>query len=235
MSNSLLEIDNLRALSESKNLTLVYGNLKLDDTIGNKIYVPGIKDFNSLLDITNNGVLFYKYIYFDIDEHVISISSYEKYDDSLQGQLELEVDGYNESLSKVNFDKPAYLILGCIMEGVLIYTTIENEDIMEFDVGEVAFDDIYNDILNRLPEEEFESVMRKSEEAIEIKQNELKKIIFADPEFKKSTNIDLRKQYTSMFFTRNPEYREESVLNNSFPIHFIERIWKEFKAEGLHK
>ncbi|MEX3624916.1 hypothetical protein [Viridibacillus arvi] len=232
----MLYKEELERIAKTKGLTLVNGQIDIDSEKDNQIEIPILEDFLDFHQHVENKLLFYTYSYTKEESFLIPVDDYQNYNDAIQGQLNLEILEYNKSLKDINFEEPADLLMYYIKEGFLFFNFTENNKISELCTPEDMVNIIVEEVADQIPEDKFKEILDKAQANRDKQKQELKEVIFADPDFKNSTNLHLRRNYSNQFFHSHPEYREFlRDIGYYMPISFIESIWKEFKDKGLHK
>ncbi|MBJ8031847.1 hypothetical protein [Bacillus cereus group sp. N21] len=228
--------ENLEDLAKTRGFSLVNGNIHINVEKDNQIEIPNLEEFLDFHVYVENKLLFYMYIYDRKENYVIPDEYHQKYEDAIQEQVSAEIYKYNKMLSEINFEKPASVLIYYIKDGFLFFNYTERVEIGEL----CEYDDMVNiiveEIVQEIPEEKLEEIKNNRKNKIDKQLIELKECIFADPEFKIATNDLRRRRYASQFFedrSGDIELIRRAGYHHQFL--FIEDIWREFKAKGLHK
>ncbi|MFB7637691.1 hypothetical protein [Peribacillus butanolivorans] len=236
MESGILYRDDIESLTEKLGLILINGEIDINSETSNQIEITDQKEFIDFHQHVENKILFYSYTYVNQEHFIIPDDFHEGYEETIQEQLIEEFQKYNQSVMKIDFEKPAALFMYYIKEGFLFFNYSDREEIAELPTNKDMAIIIVGEVVEQLPEEKVKEITEKAQADKDKKEQELKEIIFSDPEFKIATNDKLRKAYTGIFFENRPEAREFlRYAGYIHPVFFIEKIWKEFKEKGLNK
>ncbi|MDM5358376.1 hypothetical protein [Peribacillus sp. ACCC06369] len=205
------------------------------EILNNKIEIPNQKDFLNFHKNVENRLLFYSYEY--VYESIFRIPDeyHHKYEEKIiQEQISVKIHEHNKGVKDIDFDKPAGLLMYYIKDGFLFYNCTSNEKIYDLSSCDYMMNYIVKEVLQEIPIEKREEMEKERQAKIEKEKEELKELIFKDPDFKAATNLPRRKSYASRFFQSHPKYKEFLLDAGYYPIHFIEDIWREFE-KGLNK
>ncbi|MGL4850970.1 MAG: hypothetical protein ACRC28_18945 [Clostridium sp.] len=200
-----------------------------NEDIGITLKQQSFKEFIKINNITN---VFYKFSFLDKEEFKINEEILEEQDINKKRlkKLKEQIERYNQELDKYDFSIPVELeiwtyysqqCIGIKYEDLWIDTSLAT-----MNVDEML--DNYNDVLEELQEKAEE---RKEEELLGLRE-----YILEDSEFKISTNISLRQDYTirliqskiikkykHLFVDEQNEFSKHKVLT------YVERLWREYK------
>ncbi|MFC8152281.1 hypothetical protein ACFUP3_21840 [Bacillus paralicheniformis] len=201
----------------------------------NKIEIANQNDFLDFHEHVENLLLFYYYDYEDKMNFMLPVEIPEEYNlkqypKTIIERISTKIKEYNTMINETDFNTPSGLTMHYIKDGFLFYNYVfEEPNIFS------TYDEIINEVLQDFPSKELDEMKKIKQEKIKNNVQELKEIIFADPNFKVATNPIERKIYAKSFFDNNPTYVD--LLNEAdwIPVLFIHHIWKEFKSKGLHK
>lgn len=234
MENKVLVPEELKDQTKIMGFSLVNAKVEIDMEI-NKIEIPDLKEFLDFNVHVENKLLFYEYDYSSRESYTIPDEYHDKYDELVQNEITRKINDYNATVEKIDFDKPSALSMYYIKDGFLFFNQTIREEIYTLSYSDDMVKSIVAEVSENLSDEKHEQIQHKRQEKIDEQIQQLKEIIFADPNFKTATNSSLRMTYYRKFFNDNPEYKE--LIRHSQYLHmksFIEIIWKEFKEKGLH-
>ncbi|MCB4848558.1 hypothetical protein LHW04_26220 [Bacillus tropicus] len=234
MENKLLVPEELKNQTKIMGFSLVNAKVEIDMEF-NKIEIPNLKDFLDFNVHVENKLLFYEYDYSSKEAYTIPDEYHHNYDELVQNEITRKINDYNATVEKIDFDKPSALSMYYIKDGFLFFNQTIREEIYSLSYSEDMVKFIVAEVSENLSDEKYEQIQHKRQEKIDEQIQQLKEIIFADPNFKTATNSVLRMTYYRKFFNDHPEYAE--LIRHSQYLHiksFIEIIWKEFKEKGLH-
>ncbi|AJH80285.1 hypothetical protein FOC88_27705 (plasmid) [Bacillus thuringiensis] len=243
MAEQILSREDLKTHAQNMGVTLIKGNVDLD-TVMNKIEIPDLKEFLEFHVHIENKLLFFEHEYESKEEYIINEEDlymyeghdkYEEYREMIEEQVKLKISKHNKAINEIDFKKPYSLSMYYINDGFLFYNeTIKDDDPSIYE--ETLFDIVESTIEN-LPDDILEKLEMKHRQENDTQLHKLKDLIFTDPDFKIATNSLSRKTYITRLFNNNPEYKEIIRKSNEYyhAWHFIDDIWREFKAKGLHK
>ncbi|MFQ3544226.1 hypothetical protein Q7A53_09065 [Halobacillus rhizosphaerae] len=236
MEPRLLLKDELESVAKAKGLFLINGEIDINSETSNQIEIPNQTEFMNFYQHLKTKILFYFYIYVDQEAYLISNNYHEKYNEAIQKELLEEFKNYNQSVMNIDFNKPASLFMYYIQDGFLFFNYSDRKEIADLPVNDDKASLIVEELVDQLSEEKVKKIKEKAQDDKNKKEQELKDVIFSDPDFKTATNLDFRREFTKKFLENRPEAKEFlSYAGYISPMHFIEKIWKEFKGKGLHK
>lgn len=226
----------LQNLADKMGFSLINGKTEIDQEY-NKVEIVNQQEFIDLHQHIENKLLFYDYGFEYAETYIIPDEYHQLYrEDIFQAPISMKIHEYNKKLKEIDFEKPANLLLFYLKEGFLFFNYFSREEIESLSPSEDTIESLTEVVIQELPVEKIEKVKRDRQIDFENKTQKLKEQVFNDPEFKLSTNTMLRRTYAHQFFKDNPE-AEELLQEPDFPapLIFIENLWREFKAKGLHK
>lgn len=194
-----------------------------------------IDDIFKFAKENNIHTIFFEYYYYNKEYFKIDLEELEeKYLDEILNIMKNDVIEYNNKVNKINFETPAMLTVYCIYNGCLITVRLENE------WGEIYKKEIISgvqqmEILFEKHQKRLEEYIQEKEEQRELELEKLKRIIFNDEKFQKSTNKDLRTTYIRDFLKKNPNYKDLFNYGNGYDWNsykWIDKIWKEYKEKN---
>lgn len=223
-----------------KELLELFTNAKLDgyklNTEFNETNTMQLMTLEDLVEFSSKhkiDTMFYNYTF--INEDLLSITeditSNLKLDEDTLSILQDKFDEYNERLLKLDFNKPVYLKVYCIYQGIVFF--VQEDDYWFIEQGFGMPETVCIELVN----EYLEDILTKREnrkQMITDARNKLSEQILNDEEFRKCTNIQLRRMYAKKIFkdSNNNQslfYSEKDGLYD-VPINtFIEGIWREYK------
>ncbi|MCY9156240.1 hypothetical protein [Bacillus haynesii] len=207
----------------------------------NKIELLSQQDFLDFHKHVGNKLLFFYYeyedkSYFTFPNEIPDEYKY-RYPEPIRARMQKKIDEYKKIIDETDFSTPSGLMLFYIKDGFLFYNYSFNEDregLPDYDC--LDYNKIAENVRQMFSVAELEEMDKNHQKEINKQIENLKEIIFTDPKFKLATNLSLRKDYSIRFFENKTAYQELLRYSGyNYPIKFIEKIWSEFKAEGLHK
>ncbi|MDD7793659.1 hypothetical protein [Clostridium sp. 'White wine YQ'] len=200
----------------------------------NSITIMNIDDLIKLSINYGIDVMFYYYTFIDQEDLIINDDVLSKFniDSEALSVLEDEINKYNESLSKLDYNKPICLYVYCIYQGFLLLAT--EEDFWFVDEGFGTPEAICAELITENLENIMSKRKNKKDEILE-KRKILREQILSDEKFHKCTNAQLRKVYAKELFNDKPKNRNLFYRENGDPYdilinEFIEDVWKEYKT-----
>ncbi|MGG3890279.1 hypothetical protein [Metabacillus fastidiosus] len=233
--NQVLTKEELENQARLIGFSLINGEVEIDNE-SNLIELPKQKEFLDFHQHVENKLLFYSYEFEDIDLYLIPDEYQDEFESTVQEAINEKINEYNEMIKKFDFNKPSNLLMYYIKDGFLFFNRSNSKLFNNLSYSENAIDYIVKDVMDNMPNEKLEEIEKNRQAKIDEHLEKIKEEIFADPDFKTSTNDSLRRVYSHKFFKNNPEYND--LLREAgyyHPMPFIENTWREFKAKGLHK
>lgn len=181
----------------------------------------------------NIDTVFYNYTFINEDALNITedVTSNLKFDEDTLSVLQAKLDDYNKSLLKLEFNKPVYLEVYCIYQGVVFFIREDDYWFVELGFGmpETVCVEFANDYFEDIIAEK-----KRKKQMITDSRNKLREQILNDEEFQKCTNIELRRMYADKIFNNSKYnqslFRSEKSGLYDVPINtFIEEVWREYK------
>jgi 16S rRNA G966 N2-methylase RsmD len=158
--------------------------------ISNQIHlnIDKIEDFLKFASDWNSGYLYYYYTYYHSGEYIIPLDWYSEY----SKEFKIEVRQYNQHIKSLDFASPKSLTLFVLQNGTYVGVVLENPwmDNQGISVAEEAIEVIENKFYREVKKISANKKVQQKED-----ENELREIIFNDPEFKLCKNQALRYRY----------------------------------------
>ncbi|MFB5197607.1 hypothetical protein ACE198_22310 [Neobacillus sp. KR4-4] len=184
---SIMKSEHLKKKISNYNLIpLEISSLSISDKIHLNIDV--IEDFLKFASDTECKYVYYYYTYYNFENYIIPADYYNEY----SGDFKAEVRKYNQNIKKLNFDSPMSLTLFVLQNGTYVGIKlhdlwIENQGIS---VADVAIEEIEHKFYREIKKISADKKVQRKEDV-----NELREIIFNDPEFKLCKNQALSYGY----------------------------------------
>ncbi|MTI47852.1 MAG: hypothetical protein FH761_08425 [Firmicutes bacterium] len=216
-----------------KNANLDSYKVSADTNVTNAMKLMTIENLIEFSCKQNIDTIFYNYTF--INEDVLSITedvkSNLRLDEDILSILQDKFDEYNDSLLELDFDKPVYLNVYCIYQGVIFCVQEEDYWFEKQGFG------MPEEVCLKLYTKYFEDIVTEKEnkeQMISKARNELREKILSDEEFHKCTNIHSRRMYANKMFKNNENnqklfYCENGGLYDISINTFIEYVWREYK------
>lgn len=188
-----------------------------------------IDDIFKFAKNNNIDTVFFEYYYYDKEYFKIELEKYEEqYPEEIINIMKKDIIEYNNKIDKIDFETPIKLLVYCIYNGYSI--AIEQED----EWGEIHKESIVSgenemEIIFAKYQEKLEDYLDKKDEEKKEQLEKLKQIIFADEQFQRSTNKQLRYAYIGDFLNHNSKYLQLFGQHGYEAYKWIEIIWREYK------
>lgn len=158
--------------------------------ISNQIHLnlDKIEDFLKFTRESNNCYLYYYYTFYNSGEYIIPLDWYSEY----SKEIKTEIHQYNQYIESLDFSLPKSLTLFVLQNGTYVGVVLENLwiDDQDISIAEQAIEVIENRFHHEVKKISANKKVKQKEE-----ENELREIIFNDPEFKLCKNQALRYWY----------------------------------------
>lgn len=158
--------------------------------ISNQIHlnIDKIEDFLKFAMDLNSGYLYYYYTYYHSGEYIISLDWYNEY----SKEFKTEIHKYNQHIESLDFSSPKSLTLFVLQNGTYVGVVLENPwiDNQDISVAEEAIE-----VIEKRFYREVKKIRTDKKDQQKEEENELREIIFNDPEFKLCKNQALRYWY----------------------------------------
>jgi 16S rRNA G966 N2-methylase RsmD len=158
--------------------------------ISNQIHLnlDKIEDFLKLASVWNSGYLYYYHTYYHSEAYIVPLDWYSEY----SKEFKAEVRQYNQHIESLDFASPKSLTLFVLQNGTYVGVVLENPwmDNQGISVAEEAIEVIENKFYREIKKISANKKIQQKED-----ENELREIIFNDPEFKLCKNQALRYWY----------------------------------------
>lgn len=223
--------EELLELFKNVNLDSYKVNTEINES--NSMQLMTIEDLVTFSCKHNIDTVFYNYTF--IDEDVLSITeevtSNLRLDEDTLSVLQDKFDEYNESLLKLDFNKPVNLKVYCVYQGVIFF--VQEEDYW-FETEEYGMPERTCVELSTKYLEEIITEKENKKQMINDARSKLREQILFDEEFHKCTNLQLRRMYANKMFQNNKDnqnlfYSEKEGLYDITILTFIEDVWREYK------
>ncbi|CZQ81710.1 Hypothetical protein Tpal_232 [Trichococcus palustris] len=191
--------------------------------------IDNVEDFISLAKELKVEYVYYSYSYYDKNEYIIPIDTYDEFSDGIN----VEIKKHNKEINKIDFSKPYSLTLFMLLNG-----TITKISLLDSWIEEMSIPD--KDTKHSEIEEKYfaEFALKEKEERKnkEADKEELKKIILSDPEFSYMKNQLLRDEYLHDLLLKEGMGKYSYLFvgdydrGRSIPIkHYMDRVWEEYR------
>lgn len=174
------------------------------------------------------NTVFYYYLYPDIEYLLITDELLTRFDDDFKNSYQNQIEEYNSMIDTYDFTKPLVSYVYTIYQGYFVGNLFSNDyfDNLAIVSGVDKIKELYR---------EYES----NDDRLEKRQQErkdlfvrLKDHILNDPNFHKSTNDSLRKNYKTYLRENNEEFRQYERKEPYNSLCLINDLWREYK---IHK
>lgn len=203
----------------------------------NKIEISNQQDFLDFHKHVENKLLFYYYRFegksdFTFPNEIPDEYKY-RYPEPIRARMKEKTDEYKKIIDEADFSTPSRLNLFYVKDGFLFCNYAFNEDREVFpDYDCLDYDEIAENVRQEFSVEELKEMDEKHLKEVHKQIQNLKEVIFKDPEFSLASNLTRRKRYSKTFFENNPTYIGIlRAANYSHPIFFIDDIWVEFQPK----
>ncbi|MCM3725089.1 hypothetical protein M3226_05175 [Neobacillus cucumis] len=184
---SIMKNDHLKKKIINYNIIpLEVSSLSISDKI--HLNIDAIEDFLKFASDTDCKYVYYYYTYYNLENYIIPADYYNEY----SGDFKTEVRKHNQHIKTLNFDSPKSLTLFVLQNGTYVGVVLDDPwiDNQGISVAVEAIEEI---------EHKFYREVKKISDNKKVQQkeneNELREIIFNDPEFKLCKNQALRYSY----------------------------------------
>lgn len=161
-----------------------------DFEISNQLYlnIDKIEDFLKYASDSNSKHVYYHYTYYDSEEYMIATDWFSEY----SKEFKTEVRAHNQHIKSLDFGSPNSLTLFILQNGTFVGVEIDNPWLQN--QGIMDAEETIEIIENKF-RRELKKVDDAKKEQYKEDENELREIIFNDPEFKLCKNQALRYRY----------------------------------------
>lgn len=222
------EIDIDVYLGKLRNKNIV--PFELNECILNEENIFEIHEFNlfcNFLSIEEIKTVFFQKFYYNHEAFLIT-------EEKLKGQPGFikrearnkmdELNSENKVILKNMDERLGGIRFICSFQGSIVVSKVIDEMYSRLKTGDKLVEDIASSI-SKDSEDEIK-------QQIQLDLENLKQQILSDPEFRKSTNTTLRKQYASKISKKYPNAKRivlENELRGSIMVALVEPLWKEYK------
>lgn len=222
--------EELLELLKNANFDSYLANVNINDN--NTIQLTTIEELIKFSNQQNINTMFYNYTFITVDALSITedVTSTLKLDEDTLMILQEKFEEYNNSLLNLDFDKPIYLNVYCIYQGIIFF--IQEEDYWFEEQGIEMPEIACVELLTKYGQDIIKEKKNK-EQMINDARNKLRQQILNDEEFQKCSNMQLRRMYANKMFKNNENqklfYSKKDGLYDITINEFIEDVWREYK------
>ncbi|MEH7110729.1 hypothetical protein [Bacillus sp. JJ1764] len=204
-----------------------------DFDISNRLYlnIDKIDDFLKYASDSNSKYVYYHYTYYNSEEYIIPTDWYSEY----SKEFKTEVRAHNQRIKSLDFDSPKSLTLFILQNGTFVgveidNTWLQNQGIM---IADVTIDIIENQFYREVKKFDVAKKEQYKED-----ENELREIIFNDPEFKFCKNQELRYWYLVELLEKEDMKKYDYMLQSPGIPHmgkikmFMDKTWELYKERN---
>ncbi|GGM39353.1 hypothetical protein GCM10011351_26900 [Paraliobacillus quinghaiensis] len=198
--------------------------------ISNQLYlnIDEIEDFLKYANDSNSNYVYYQYSYYNFEEYIIPKDWYSEY----SKEFRTEIRVHNQHIESLDFGSPKSLTLFILQNGTFVGVEIKNHWIEN--QGIHLAEDTIEFIENKFYCEVKEIIVNKKGQQ-KKDENQLREIIFIDPEFKLCKNQELRYWYlVELLEKENMKKYDYLVQPPGIPHRgkvkmFMDKTWELFK------
>lgn len=219
--------DELKKIVTKSNLIPIEVDI-LDTSKNLFIKLNGIEKFLEFANNNNVEYVFYFFTNYYIESYIIPSEWYSEYPVNMQK----EIVQRNKDIETQKFNRPIGLTLFIVKEG--IYLTYEMYDFWLEELDIIENKEAFN-LLEERYSSEIEKIIEQKEEEAKCEEEELRKIIINDMEFKYCTNQQARYNYLVDLLKRENMKKYCKLFKRYGAPHsgeiriFMDKTWKVYK------
>lgn len=237
----MINLNKIKQSIQNKQILIFEGEMP-SDILNKGFKFKNLEDLIYFCTVQNIKSCFMDIQYTDVDDYKITQDLIEERVEvnsiSLKHRILDEVRKYNKILLSLDDSNPTEIIIA-VLYGSNYFYYYEQEELLIEDEIILEAEDKLEEILN-LFESELQEELDEHNSKIEEQKEKLKEYVLNDPDFKRCTNMRLRRQYTIDLF-KNKLGREFKELKQHWSnpeilayvyrgaIDMIEMIWRELK------
>lgn len=202
--------------------------------VNNKLQIPcdSVDDFIKFAKTTDSRHVFYYYDYHNIEDYLIPLDDYGDY----PKEFIEEINFYNHKNQTIDFNQPYSIEIFVITNGVYIGSVIDDFwlEELEIDTAEEKIQDIESKFTTTL-----KKIKNSKKAQIKNDENELREIIFKDPEFTHCKNQQLRYNYLIDLIERDDDLNKFKYLISPYGAphigkikFFMDETWRLFRENN---